>query len=1093
MIYNNNPLDTNSLKDALLTLGFDEESVNCAIEFLDTDKERDYTLLDRIKLRVFERDHYYPTLHTIVKNEIRKKHDTELLNRYALVSFALAGQKAHCLFDFNADLNLIESLFLPAFISRYGEEEAQIYLHAVVSTDWKGFEFKPEYCVKAAEYILGRGDELHALELCENIFDCSEKSDEDTKKKACEIVLKCCNETKKHTPVHVAALASYVNSSAEAKEHFKNTISPFRFIAVNGAHNSVVLHDVLEAIADIPSLIDVKYITNLSASCRNIYSSVYSKHLPRLAGEYTKLYDEAMKYIKDAETLRIFINGMKEGCPEHECDFSGLKEGLQKHIVVNLSKEFPNRTEITAYLFGAADFEEIYPAIENHNMGYTYGSSRSTYYTAFGLDEFVVRCLCIIYNSIDRWNNAVSAFTGFSFSKENIKEFTDKIVNEVKNPDAVVKILSNAVEATWNLSVYLLSTHIYKHAELISKADVSKLNVTGKILYLTAFEKEPDKYKENVLRFSSETGKAVKEALVEFLAKTNWTDDICELLKSKKAAIRETAVAVIEKQGAENYKDALINAFAVEKSEKIKVRIGALLGEKVETAKKSDVDELKKLTSGNKTKKLDWLFATPFSPVKTTEGEVAEDNLLKALMMCYAVEAGSVNPLAKGISEKLNVKDLEKFGCEVFGKWLENGAEAKTKWVLYFSSVYGGNEMIDNLMHYIKEWSEHSRGAIAAEAVYALALNGSSNALMKVDNMSRRFKKRQVKDAAGYALINAAEKLGITKEELADRIVPDMGFDERMCRTFDYGNRQFSVYLTPSLEIEIFNGDKKIKNLPKPGVNDDAEKSAKAYSDFKDMKKQMKTVVTTQRERLEYVLMCDRKWNCVDWRKLFVANPVMHCFAIGLIWGVYEDEKLITSFRYLDDGSFTTSEEDEFELPENASIGLVHPIELTEEEKTAWIQQLSDYEIVQPFNQLSRPVYKVEDDELEREDCLRFDGNDAVSHTFAGRMAKAGWEKGIAQDAGCFFEYYHYDISGITKNDEGIRIETGCIAELSFSGMYIGVFEVDAEDITIEKLKFRKPSGNKIQYMKCGEVNKRYFSEIILQLTGAAGSQETNE
>ena len=72
----------------------------------------------------------------------------------------------------------------------------------------------------------------------------------------------------------------------------------------------------------------------------------------------------------------------------------------------------------------------------------------------------------------------------------------------------------------------------------------------------------------------------------------------------------------------------------------------------------------------------------------------------------------------------------------------------------------------------------------------------------------RKFKNKRVRAAALEAMAAAADTLGITSEEVADRIVPDLGFDRNLCRVFDYGKRQFNVYLKPSLEMEVFSGDK---------------------------------------------------------------------------------------------------------------------------------------------------------------------------------------------------------------------------------------------------------------------------------------------
>ena len=460
---------------------------------------------------------------------------------------------------------------------------------------------------------------------------------------------------------------------------------------------------------------------------------------------------------------------------------------------------------------------------------------------------------------------------------------------------------------------------------------------------------------------------------------------------------------------------------------------------------------------------------------------------MQALLLTYAnADEGTLPPEGKALAQKLKADELETFALEVLSRWLEKGAEAKTKWTMYFAAIYGGDEAIKCLTDYIKEWSKQSlnmRVALAVKAVNAVALNGSSYALMTVDNISRKYKSRAVRAAAVDALANAAKQLGLTTQELADKIVPDMGFDEKMCRTFDFGSRKFSVYLTPQLDIEIFEGEKKLKNLPKIGVNDDPALAEKATADFKEMKKQMKTVVDAQKQRLEYVLMLDRKWTAEAWKALFVKNPLMHCFAIGLIWGIYEKGCLKTSFRYLDDGSFTNSDDDEIELSEVMQIGLVHPLELTEHEKEAWLEQLDDYEIIQPFDQLRRKVYKVAEIDKNKTACEIFKNTEITNTTLVNRMTKAGWYKGQAQDAGFFYEFIRNDISGKEKDPDGKLVNIGMTAELKFSGTYIGYYEI--EDVTVEELYFRLPDAAYNDNMKLGDVSPRYYSEVVLQLKKA--------
>ena len=241
------------------------------------------------------------------------------------------------------------------------------------------------------------------------------------------------------------------------------------------------------------------------------------------------------------------------------------------------------------------------------------------------------------------------------------------------------------------------------------------------------------------------------------------TLQIMALLTAKKAAKREFAAAVLEKSCPDAFREAVQKAFEAEKTAALKARFAAILGEAVPEEAASEVKEdlVVSLTKGSKAKKVAWLFENPFPPVRMADGSEAPENHLQALTLAYAsMNPPARNTAADSLAAALHQNDLEKFAQAVFGRWLNAGAAAKTKWVLYLAAIHGGMDAQAVLLKYIKEWSENSRGAIACEAVNALAMNGSSAALMAVDQMARKFKKRQVKEAAGQALQTAAEALG---------------------------------------------------------------------------------------------------------------------------------------------------------------------------------------------------------------------------------------------------------------------------------------------------------------------------------------------
>jgi len=615
---------------------------------------------------------------------------------------------------------------------------------------------------------------------------------------------------------------------------------------------------------------------------------------------------------------------------------------------------------------------------------------------------------------------------------------------------------------------------------------------------LLVFGEDAENYKAEILSYTQDSSKLVKETLQKLLQKQpQWKPDVYKLLESKKAAERELAIRVLSAWNDGTDLERMSTLYQTEKNAKVRGLLETVLqidggGDKKDAEGALTREDLvKELHKGGKKRSLAWVYETAMPVVHKTNGEPASEEYVQAILLSY-VGMGSqlgVSKTAVMLAEDLNAGELAGFMCELFDKWMDAGAESKKKWVLYACAIHGGPEMVRRLHHQIQEWPNAARGAIASEAVAALALSPDPQALLIVDGISRKFKFKQVKAAAGKALEYAASQLGITKEELADRIVPDLGFDERMERKFDYGARSFTVTITTALEIEIFDGSgKKVKNLPAPGQKDDAEKAAASYAEFKLMKKQMKTVVSSQKARLEYALSARREWTKEAWEKLFVANPIMHQFAIGLIWGVYHENELLQSFRYMEDGSFNTEEEDEYTIPEDAKISLVHPIELSKESLDNWKQQLEDYEIAQPLEQLTRPVYVRTQEEMESAALERFGGMVLNDMSLVGKMTTLGWYKGSVQDAGGFYTFY--------REDAGIGVE------LHFSGTYVGGM---GDDVTVYDARFYKAGAiergsycydevDKEKAIPLKDIPERYFSEIVYQLAKAtASSKEKNE
>ena len=595
--------------------------------------------------------------------------------------------------------------------------------------------------------------------------------------------------------------------------------------------------------------------------------------------------------------------------------------------------------------------------------------------------------------------------------------------------------------------------------------------------------------KEAILAACADSSKQVREQVAKILPKhPEWVEDYKALLSSKKAVVRILAAEVLGKLGE---REVLEDALAKEKNAKVADAIRGVLGAEAAAPVGSASDLAVELTKGNKLKKLSWLLDDQLQKVRNADGTAADDTLRNAILLSYC-ELGRIgrSDTAAELSAGLDTGDLEKLAIQVYERWFADGAQAKQKWVLAFAAVYGGTAMTQRLSKAIHDWPEHQRGAIACDAVMALALSSDPAAIVIVDSISRKFKFRQVKTAAAAALENAARELGMSAEELADRIVPDLGFGKDGRRTFDYGKRSFTVRLTSTLELEITNDQgKTVKSMPAPGKTDEPQ-AMDAYEAFKTMKKQIKTTVTAQRARLESALSVLRCWDTERWNALFVENPIMHQFAMSLVWGVYEEGKLTDTFRYMEDGTFNTVDEDEYTLPEKAKIGLVHPVELDDETLEGWKQQLEDYEIRQSIDQLSRTVHVLAPEKAGEKRLEDFGGKMLNALSLSGKLLQQGWYRGSVQDGGAFYCFFREDK------------ELGIGAELRFSGTAVGYD--DGENVTVFDAVFYTGTLNRGSYVydtlseeqivPLGNVPERYYSEIVHQLTRAtASSTEMND
>lgn len=428
----------------------------------------------------------------------------------------------------------------------------------------------------------------------------------------------------------------------------------------------------------------------------------------------------------------------------------------------------------------------------------------------------------------------------------------------------------------------------------------------------------------------------------------------------------------------------------------------------------------------------------------------------------------------KKIQEIVNIYDLRLLMKNIFDMWIAEGSTTKYRNLLLPLALTAGEAQIPMIKKQIDFWADNSKPGLATFAIQSLCMNGSKMALLTVDSMSRKHKNKRVKRAALEAMDIAAEAMGMSRDELDDIIVPDLGFGKDRTRIFSYGEREFKAVLDDKMEITLFdNTGKQIKSLPKASAknNDNEDMAAECKEELKNIKKQIKIVVESQKLRMAKAVIIGRKWSIDKWKELFIENPIMNSFATKLVWEEVDDKgNIIKTFRYMEDGTFNTVDEEEYELENGTYILPLHPADIDEEELAAWTEQLEDYEIIQPVDQLNIPVYTLKDDELEEKDITEFKTKKIYASTFKSAANKLGFNMEFAEYGEC---------CGCTFIDESSNIKMFISTNNFYPGDYSTI-------ISILKISFISRESN-------SEIVLRKVPKKLISLAYLAGNMITEK
>src|SRR6185369_14076367 len=163
---------------------------------------------------------------------------------------------------------------------------------------------------------------------------------------------------------------------------------------------------------------------------------------------------------------------------------------------------------------------------------------------------------------------------------------------------------------------------------------------------------------------------------------------------------------------------------------------------------------------------------------------------------------------------------------------------------------------------------------------------------------------------------------------------------------------------------------------------------------FKTLKSDLETLGKTQLWRFEHAMIRGRSWEALEHRALLVDHPLAGRIARKVLWAVVDRGRIASTFRVAEDGTLADDRDAPVTLPDDARIGIPHPLAIDDALKTRWSGIFADYAIIQPFEQLGRATFAPNATEAKKTSIDTFKARAIPYGVVFDRLESRGWRRG---------------------------------------------------------------------------------------------------
>lgn len=522
MIYNESTKSFIKLETALKELGFDQQTIDLALEYLDITKPRNNDLMRKITTRYYPKlmqYNYREKLIKAVKSEISNSDSEELKDRYIIFSSMATGPYFRYMTDALSGNAYIYSenkaMYMKPLTDFYGENAEAVWISTEISNRSNDSisVFTVNHPIYSADdairtfNFVSPDDIIAQLLLCVYALDATELPKKsllgktkipDTAaiaiKKLCEVVEK---KPKTTTAVFCLFLAAYAEASYFVKEYRaffdKNIVKYYDDLTQGLIYMKLSTIRIFDLIEAQPQCLTDRYILHFVKSPDK--NGNYPAQMVKLAKDHPQLFIETMKNAP-FDTAITMEKMLKATDPKYNAEAIGLKATHQQRIAKLIAEHFKHSDEIYAYIMGKAEIDTILPFADEETYE---GRHKKMYYiVAYGEDDFIIRCIAALSIGASKDTSDPLQLIGNDLYY-NTELIVRAMVRSGLPIDIIIRSLGWQIESSYCKEAIInkITAIMPEFKDKATIIDVSKMAVSSRLLYIRLLDiADSNKYKD---------------------------------------------------------------------------------------------------------------------------------------------------------------------------------------------------------------------------------------------------------------------------------------------------------------------------------------------------------------------------------------------------------------------------------------------------------------------------------------------------------------------------------------------------------------------------------------------------------------------